>query len=122
MNIHSHLKTFIHNKLLYYQCQTIKGVQLFKTLLLCGKNTPFMWQKHSFYVAKTLLLCGKNTPFMWQKHSFYVAKTLLLCGKNTPLGIEIPCCSRAEQAPKKVFKKIYKNILKSSRGATYFSS
>ncbi|ARR27405.1 hypothetical protein FORC39_p032 (plasmid) [Staphylococcus aureus] len=52
---------------------------------------------------------------MWQKHSFYVAK-------NTPLGIEIPCCSRAEQAPKKVFKKIYKNILKSSRGATYFSS
>ncbi|WP_235802807.1 MULTISPECIES: hypothetical protein [Staphylococcus] len=116
------MKTFIHNKLLYYQCQTIKGVQLFKTLLLCGKNTPFMWQKHSFYVAKTLLLCGKNTPFMWQKHSFYVAKTLLLCGKNTPLGIEIPCCSRAEQAPKKVFKKIYKNILKSSRGATYFSS
>nr|ADM29159.1 hypothetical protein SUM_0040 [Staphylococcus aureus] len=100
MNIHSHLKTFIHNKLLYYQCQTIKGVQLFKTLLLCGKNTPFMWQKHSFYVAKTLLLCGKNTP----------------------LGIEIPCCSRAEQAPKKVFTKIYKNILKSSRGATYFSS
>ncbi|MCQ1437137.1 hypothetical protein, partial [Staphylococcus aureus] len=74
------MKTFIHNKLLYYQCQTIKGVQLFKTLLLCGKNTPFMWQKHSFYVAKTLLLCGKNTP----------------------LGIEIPCCSRAEQAPKKV--------------------
>ncbi|MGG7026587.1 hypothetical protein ACQJ1O_07475, partial [Staphylococcus aureus] len=49
-------------------------------------------------------------------------KTLLLCGKNTPLGIEIPCCSRAEQAPKKAFKKIYKNILKSSRGATYFSS
>ncbi|MGK8881946.1 hypothetical protein ACXQEX_13295 [Staphylococcus argenteus] len=94
------MKTFIHNKLLYYQCQTIKGVQLFKTLLLCGKNTPFMWQKHSFYVAKTLLLCGKNTP----------------------LGIEIPCCSRAEQASKKVFKKIYKNILKSSRGATYFSS
>ncbi|MDR8685859.1 hypothetical protein XD09_01460 [Staphylococcus aureus] len=101
MNIHSHLKTFIHNKLLYYQCQAIKGVQLV--------------QKHSFYVAKTLLLCGKNTPFMWQKHSFYVAKTLLL-------GIEIPCCSRAEQAPKKLFKKIYKNILKSSRGATYFSS
>ncbi|QFJ76855.1 hypothetical protein DQV76_00060 (plasmid) [Staphylococcus aureus] len=100
MNIHSHLKTFIHNKLLYYQCQAIKGVQLFKTLLLCGKNTPFMWQKHSFYVAKTLLLCGENTP----------------------LGIEIPCCSRAEQAPKKLFKKIYKNILKSSRGATYFSS
>jgi hypothetical protein len=94
------LKTFIHNKLLYYQCQTIKGVQLFKTLLLCGKK---------------LLLCGK-------KHSFYVAKTLLLCGKNTPLGIEIPCCSRAEQAPKKVFKKIYKNILKKFEGATYFSS
>ncbi len=53
-----------------------------------------MWQKHSF-------LCGKNTPFMWQKHSF-------LCGKNTPLGIEIPCCSRAEQAPKKVFKRFIK--------------
>ncbi len=54
-----------------------KGVQLFKT--------PPLSAKHSF---------------MWQKHSFYVAKTLLLCGKNTPLGIEIPCCSRAEQALK----------------------
>ncbi|MBG1094475.1 hypothetical protein GBF26_11260 [Staphylococcus aureus] len=64
MNIHSHLKTFIHNKLLYYQCQTIKGVQLFKTPLLCGKNTP--------------------------------------------LGIEIPCCSRSEQAPKRFLKRFIK--------------
>ncbi|EEV71240.1 conserved hypothetical protein [Staphylococcus aureus A9635] len=64
LNIHSHLKTFIHNKLLYYQCQTIKGVQLFKTPLLCGKNTP--------------------------------------------LGIEIPCCSRSEQAPKRFLKRFIK--------------
>ncbi|WRN66086.1 hypothetical protein UM834_14705 (plasmid) [Staphylococcus aureus] len=47
-------------------------------------------------------------------------KTLLLCGKNTPLGIEIPCCSRAEQAPKKAFKKIYKNILKVRGGYLFF--
>ena len=41
------------------------------------------------------------------------AKTLLL-------GIEIPCCSRSEQAPKKVFKKIYKNILKVRGGYLFF--
>jgi hypothetical protein len=53
-------------------------------------------------------------PLPNQKYAFTQSKVCLYPIKSMPLPSQTPCGSKFQVVPKKVLKKIYKNILKSS--------